>query len=1218
MKKMMNFHSLNKDILRLTRGLKLALLMIMMLWSVSGFATHIVGGDLSYKCLGNDQYEVTLMFYRDCLGGNPEADFDDPASIAIYDSKNNLQVHLGQLGQILIKFNADDTLRQESDCFMDGNGVCVHRTIYRKVVQLPFLKGGYTLAYQRCCRNASLSNIVEPLETGATFITQIKEEALASCNSAPEFREWPPIFICVNEELSYDHSAMDQDGDSLVYRLCTPYTGASKERPIPQPASRPPYDEVVYKSPYNLENLLGGVPLSIDQQGILSGTPNTIGQFLVGICVDEYRNGQVIGTTRRDFEYNVVDCDNLLLTGFMVDTNTVCADVVDVTVRDNSMGVPENAAYMYTVTSDKGWEMKFNEPDFEIQTNGAQTLTITQSVTIPDVCTTNKTQTITLDVDDTGLGFLDTIVICEGSSVALNPNYNDRYIYSWSPTTYLMFADGPNPIAEPEESILYTATVFDPVLNCTITESVFLEVIANPGVTAGFDVQKECNSLTLNFINTSTGADTFIWTFGDPTNPGFVSTERDPVYTYPSGGTYDVVLTIPGDDCNTIRTKRLAVTGDDFMDFEKDIYNCGPSLIDLNTMLNPLYIYRWEDNPLISDINAAVPEAYVREDASFRVTVIDPLNDTCTIEGIINVQIDDQLVVDLGDTLLTCEPGPVQLNPNGNPSLIYMWSPAELLDDPTSYNPTANITEETRFVAKITDPNDSTCMVRIPLVVKFGIDDGGFEDGDTLIICDSSSFFINPGADPNLVYMWTPVEGLDDPTSPNPIASPLESTSYTVVVTDSMGICSLEKTIHIIIVDSEVYVDFDKFVMCNSLTVMFLNQSRNATTFQWTFGDPTNPDFVSTEENPTYTYPAMGTYDVELRSMDDQNCLAVRAMRVTLTGEDPDLIITDSMDMLCPGDTVTFSANTEFVDTFTWCDPNGVVIGTEATIMVPVFISGYYRLKASMGECDYVDSVYIGVRTLQFMLSKDLPICADEPIDITIINNTDFQIDSIVWEPMDDIVIGQGNEQITVRPQETSTYTATVVFEDGCVITDSVTVEVSDGSRFMITVDPDTIFFGESSTLTVTFEEGATYSWTPSDVLQTPNSNTTVAVPDQTTKFTVNIVDASGCEFMLMDSVVVINVQCEPPFVFLPNAFSPNGDNENDVLFVRGRYIEEMELVIYNRWGEKVFESNNPSDGWDGTFKGKLLAPDVYGYYLRILCIGGDQHVEKGNVTILH
>ena len=198
----------------------LVLIGVAVLMPAKSFATHIVGGDLTYRCLGNDRYEITLMFYRDCLNGAEGADFDDPASIAIFNSRNNLQVQLGQLGQVLIPFNADDTISLSSDCFMEGGeGVCVHRTIYKAEVDLPFIPGGYQLVYQRCCRNVGISNIVDPLESGASFVAEISELALSACNSSPVYRDWPPIFVCLNEQLNFDHSATDQDGDSLVYSL---------------------------------------------------------------------------------------------------------------------------------------------------------------------------------------------------------------------------------------------------------------------------------------------------------------------------------------------------------------------------------------------------------------------------------------------------------------------------------------------------------------------------------------------------------------------------------------------------------------------------------------------------------------------------------------------------------------------------------------------------------------------------------------------------------------------------------------------------------------------------------------------------------------------------------------------------------------------------------------------------------------------------------------
>jgi gliding motility-associated-like protein len=99
--------------------------------------------------------------------------------------------------------------------------------------------------------------------------------------------------------------------------------------------------------------------------------------------------------------------------------------------------------------------------------------------------------------------------------------------------------------------------------------------------------------------------------------------------------------------------------------------------------------------------------------------------------------------------------------------------------------------------------------------------------------------------------------------------------------------------------------------------------------------------------------------------------------------------------------------------------------------------------------------------------------------------------------------------------------------------------------------------------------------------------------------------------------VFVIERSCIEPYIFIPQAFSPNGDGENDVLFVYGNPIDEIELVIYNRWGEKVFETRDKNFGWDGTYRNERQAPDVFAYYLRVLCVNGEEFVKKGNVTLL-
>ncbi len=104
---------------------------------------------MNYTCLGDDRYEITLTIFRDCFYGDPNAWFDNPASIGVFDAQNRL------LGHILVPLMNNDTLNPvlSGECFVVPPSVCVHTTTYRVVIELPFLEGGYQLAYQRCCRN---------------------------------------------------------------------------------------------------------------------------------------------------------------------------------------------------------------------------------------------------------------------------------------------------------------------------------------------------------------------------------------------------------------------------------------------------------------------------------------------------------------------------------------------------------------------------------------------------------------------------------------------------------------------------------------------------------------------------------------------------------------------------------------------------------------------------------------------------------------------------------------------------------------------------------------------------------------------------------------------------------------------------------------------------------------------------------------------------------
>ncbi|MFN7116933.1 MAG: putative Ig domain-containing protein [Saprospiraceae bacterium] len=285
-------------------------------------ATHIVGGEITYECLGNNRYELTLKVYRDCFFGREP--FDNPGYIGIYNLRGDL------IQTVLVRPGARDTLEPTLDdpCLVVPPNVCVDTVTYKSVVTLSNnpVGGAYQITYVRCCRNETIDNIIDPVETGAVYDIYLTREAMLQCNNSPVFNKLPPNYICADKPFVFDHSATDPDGDSLVYKLCTPYSGGSisNPRPIP-PRNPPPFDEVIWQIGFGLDNLFGmGQPLRIDEEtGRLTAVPGLQGQFVVGVCVEEYdrETGQLLSTVRRDFQYNVGVCGTKVAAFFAPETS---------------------------------------------------------------------------------------------------------------------------------------------------------------------------------------------------------------------------------------------------------------------------------------------------------------------------------------------------------------------------------------------------------------------------------------------------------------------------------------------------------------------------------------------------------------------------------------------------------------------------------------------------------------------------------------------------------------------------------------------------------------------------------------------------------------------------------------------------------------------------------------------------------------------------------
>jgi gliding motility-associated-like protein len=126
---------------------------------------------------------------------------------------------------------------------------------------------------------------------------------------------------------------------------------------------------------------------------------------------------------------------------------------------------------------------------------------------------------------------------------------------------------------------------------------------------------------------------------------------------------------------------------------------------------------------------------------------------------------------------------------------------------------------------------------------------------------------------------------------------------------------------------------------------------------------------------------------------------------------------------------------------------------------------------------------------------------------------------------------------------------------------------------------------------------GVQYSWSPVNSLNDPNAADPIARPAATTVYTVKGIDLNGC--VNYDSVMVSITALGQSGYLMPSAFTPNNDGKNDCYGIKyWGVIEELDFGIYNRWGERIFHTNNPTDCWDGTFKGVKQNPDVYVYLI--------------------
>ncbi|MFM2268674.1 MAG: hypothetical protein RL757_2115, partial [Bacteroidota bacterium] len=286
----------------------------------TALGSHIVGGYISQKFISRslnvNTYDISVRLYRDC--GRTSSAFNPIIELSIYEGNDIAPVvtRVCNLGVESIRTVSPPSY----PCLTVPSYVCVQQADYysdvrsqQTLISLPLSNRTYRIVARICCRNALISNILYPSIAGATYYLEITPEGQIANNSSPDFNLFPPTVICQNEALNFDHSANDSNEDNLVYEFCdSPNTGSGPGCSLSLSACNAPFTSVTYKPGFTGSNPFGANALPAmrinSQTGFITGTPLVQGNYVVGVCVKEYRNGILMGTIFRDFQFNVEPC----------------------------------------------------------------------------------------------------------------------------------------------------------------------------------------------------------------------------------------------------------------------------------------------------------------------------------------------------------------------------------------------------------------------------------------------------------------------------------------------------------------------------------------------------------------------------------------------------------------------------------------------------------------------------------------------------------------------------------------------------------------------------------------------------------------------------------------------------------------------------------------------------------------------------------------------
>ncbi|KAA3651454.1 MAG: hypothetical protein DWP98_02910 [Bacteroidetes bacterium] len=410
--------------------------------------------------------------------------------------------------------------------------------------------------------------------------------------------------------------------------------------------------------------------------------------------------------------------------------------------------------------------------------------------------------------------------------------------------------------------------------------------------------------------------------------------------------------------------------------------------------------------------------------------------------------------------------------------------------------------------------------------------------------------------------------------------------------------------------------------MCSPFNLQVNSSQIGVNSFKFDFG---NGSQNTSTTNPTVNYVDSGTFIISLVTKNII-CKVSDTLRDTIRIEKQVNISPIADTSICFGDSIVLKGNTSGSgEKFYWSKFQNFVNPLndikDSTIKIsPKQPNTIYYFKAEKSICKDSTSVQVTSQIIDVDVDDYNSICIGDTISLFAYNNSPYFL-NYLWENNAAIIGNRNRNQLLISPLTSMYFYLKSNSAIGCLDFDTAFVEVNQPAfnDALIFASSDSIYEGQNTQLSTNRTGGnLSYFWEPATGLSNPTIANPVVNPSITTLYKVTITDNNtGCKVIAYKRIFVLEINCAEPDIFIPSAFTPNQDGQNDVFRVRGVFLESLNLQIFNRWGEKVFESNDVNQGWDGSYKGELANPGVFVYHLKSTCLNGQEFFKKGNITLI-